>query len=74
MHNKSMAQGKGKIEKVMHEWKQGKLQSSAGSKVKSQRQAVAIAMSEARKAGQDVPEQKAGKKTLKDVVNKLRHS
>lgn len=40
-----------KIEKVMHEWKEGKLHSGSkkGPKVKSQKQAVAIALSEARK-------------------------
>jgi hypothetical protein len=45
--------GKGakKVSKVMKEWKAGKLKSgSTGKKVKSQKQAVAIALSEARKA------------------------
>lgn len=40
-----------KIEKVMHEFKEGKLKSGkdgAGGKVKNRKQAVAIAMSEAR--------------------------
>jgi|TARA_R110000868_G_scaffold352538_1_gene613777 hypothetical protein len=36
-----------KVKKVMREWKAGKLKSSSGDKVKSQKQAVAIAMSEA---------------------------
>jgi hypothetical protein len=36
-----------KVHKVMREWKAGKLKSSSGDKVKSQKQAVAIAMSEA---------------------------
>ena len=46
-----------KVGKVMDEWKQGKLHSGskAGPKVKNQKQAVAIALSEARKAGGDVP-------------------
>lgn len=39
--------GKKKIEKVMGEYKRGTLKSSSGSKVKSRKQAVAIAMSEA---------------------------
>ena len=40
-----------KVEKVMKEWKDDKLKSSSGSKVKSQKQAVAIALSEASKVG-----------------------
>jgi hypothetical protein len=36
-----------KVKKVMREYKAGKLKSSSGDKVKSQKQAVAIAMSEA---------------------------
>lgn len=40
-----------KVRKVMHEFKTGKLRSGSGGKVKSRRQAVAIAMSEAGKSG-----------------------
>lgn len=42
---------KAKIEKVMHEWKEGELRSGSpkGPKVKSQKQAVAIALDEARR-------------------------
>ena len=36
----------GKVKKVMHEYKEGKLRSSSGQKVKKRKQAVAIAMSE----------------------------
>ena len=36
-----------KIEKVMHEYKTGTLKSSSGKKVKSRRQAIKIALSEA---------------------------
>lgn len=39
-----------KIKKVMHEWKRGKLKSSSGQKVKSQKQALAIALSEQARA------------------------
>lgn len=39
--------GAKKVAKVMREYKSGKLKSSSGSKVKSRKQAVAIAMSEA---------------------------
>ena len=47
-----------KIEKVMHEFKEGTLKSGkngSGGKVKSRKQAVAIGISEARKAGTKVP-------------------
>ena len=37
---------KGKVEKVMHEYKQGKLTTGSDRKVKSCKQAIAIAMSE----------------------------
>lgn len=52
-----MVKGSGKVEKVMHEWGQGKLHSGSktGPVVTSQKQAVAIALGEARKAGQKVP-------------------
>jgi len=44
--------GKGKVEKVMHEYKEGKLHSGSkkGPKVTSRKQAIAIAMSEAGKS------------------------
>ncbi len=45
---KATAKQKGKVEKVMSEYKSGKLKSNKkGSAVKSRKQAVAIAMSEA---------------------------
>ncbi len=44
-----------KVEKVMHEYKKGKLKSSSGDKVKSRKQAIAIGLSEAREAGAKVP-------------------
>jgi hypothetical protein len=42
----------GKVEKVMHEFKHGKLHSGSkkGPQVKSRKQAIAIAMSEAGKS------------------------
>ena len=53
-----------KIEDVMHEWKKGKLKSSSGEKVKDQKQAVAIAISEAKEKGLKVPPKKTpAKKT-----------
>ncbi|HEY1933514.1 MAG TPA: DUF6496 domain-containing protein [Acetobacteraceae bacterium] len=40
------------VGRVMHEWKHGELESSRGGKVKSRRQAVAVAMSEAGSSNQ----------------------
>jgi len=51
-----------KVEKVMHEWKEGELKSGSGKKVTSQKQAVAIGLSEARKKGAKVPAKKAASK------------
>ncbi len=46
----------GKVKKVMEEYKEGTLKSGrSGKKVKSRKQAVAIGLSEARKAGAKVP-------------------
>jgi hypothetical protein len=57
----------GKVEKVMHEYKQGQLKSGGKKKVSSRKQAVAIALSEARGAGENVaPKKKAsGGKTTR---------
>jgi hypothetical protein len=52
-----------KVEKVMHEKKKGTLRSGrSGKKVTSRKQAIAIGLSEARKAGAKVPKKKAAKK------------
>jgi len=47
-----------KIERVMHEKKAGTLKSSSGKKVTSRKQAIAIGISEARRAGAKVPKKK----------------
>jgi len=47
-----------KVEKAMHEMKEGKLKSGSGKKVTSKKQAVAIGLSEAREAGAKVPKKK----------------
>lgn len=48
-----------KVERAVREMKQGKLKSGeGGKKVTSQKQAVAIGLSEARKAGGKVPKKK----------------
>ena len=49
------ARQKKKVEKVMHEHKHGTLKSGSGKKVKSRKQAIAIGLSEARRAGGKVP-------------------
>ena len=49
-----------KVKKVMHERKAGTLRSGkSGKKVTSRKQAIAIGLSEARKAGAKVPKKKA---------------
>jgi len=60
---KEMPTGRKKVEKVMREYKEGKLHSGSkkGPTVGSRKQAVAIALSEARKAGAKIPKKK-GKK------------
>jgi uncharacterized protein DUF6496 len=55
-----------KVEKVMREKKRGTLKSGSGKRVTSRKQAIAIGLSEARKAGAKVPnppKRKAGRKT-----------
>jgi hypothetical protein len=48
-----------KVHDTMHEMKEGKLKSGrSGKKVTSKKQAVAIGLSEARKAGAKVPKKK----------------
>lgn len=44
-----------KVEKTLHEMKEGKLKSGSGKKVTSRKQAIAIGLSEAREAGAKVP-------------------
>ncbi len=51
--------GEAKVEKVMHEFKAGKLKSGGTKKVTSRKQAVAIALSEAREAGAKIPKKEA---------------
>ena len=50
-----------KVERAMHERKHGTLRSGrSGKKVTSRKQAIAIGLSEARKAGGKVPTRKRG--------------
>jgi hypothetical protein len=49
-----------KVERAMHEKKQGTLKSGrSGKKVTSRKQAIAIGLSEARKQGSKVPRKKS---------------
>jgi len=61
-----------KVEKAMHERKRGTLKSgSSGKKVKSRKQAIAIGLSEARRAGGKVPaKKKSSKKATKKSSKK----
>jgi hypothetical protein len=52
-----------KVKRAMHERKEGKLKSGrSGKKVKSRKQAIAIGLSQARRAGGKVPRRKSKKK------------
>jgi hypothetical protein len=52
-----------KVERAMHERKEGTLKSGrSGKKVTSKKQAIAIGLSEARKAGAKVPRKKSSSK------------
>ena len=55
---KKVGKGRRKVKKVMGEYKRGKLRSSSGGKVRKRKQAVAIALSEARQAGARIPRRK----------------
>ncbi len=57
MAAKTATKGKGKVEKVMHEFKEGSLKSSSGRKVTNRKQAVAL--SEARRSGARIPKKKS---------------
>jgi Family of unknown function (DUF6496) len=53
-----------KVKRAMHEMKQGTLRSGgSGAKVRSRKQAIAIGLSEARRAGAKVPRKSARKKS-----------
>ena len=53
-----------KVGRAMHERKRGTLKSGSGRKVRSRKQAIAIGLAEARRAGGKVPPRKK-KKTKK---------
>jgi hypothetical protein len=68
-----------KMQKVMHEFKHGDLKSGGRTKVNNPKQAIAIGLSEARKAGAKVPpppkkltKKAAAKKTGRKATAKKR--
>jgi hypothetical protein len=50
-----------KVERTMHERKKGTLRSGSGKKVTSRKQAVAIGLSQARRAGAKVPRRRGSR-------------
>jgi len=55
-----------KVKRAMHERKRGELRSGrSGKKVKSRKQAIAIGLSEARRAGAKVPKRKKSSRRKK---------
>jgi len=63
---------KDKVKKVMEEYKEGSLKSGkSNKKVKSRKQAIAIGLSEARKAGAKVPPAKNNLKQRVIIMKKL---
>jgi hypothetical protein len=60
-----------KVKKAMHERKHGTLRSGgSGTKVTSRKQAIAIGLSEARRAGGKVPSPKSGRSRTKTTGRK----
>jgi hypothetical protein len=50
------------VKSAMHRKKKGTLKSGSGRKVKSRKQAIAIALNETREKGGKVPKRKSGRK------------
>jgi hypothetical protein len=60
-----------KVKKAMHERKSGTLRSGkSGKKVTSRKQAIAIGLSEARRAGGKVPARKSAQKSARKTTKK----
>jgi hypothetical protein len=64
----SSQKAKAKVGKVMSEFKHGQLKSGGRAKVKNPKQAIAIGLSEARRAGADVPPKR--KSAVKSAAKK----
>ena len=66
MASKYGKKAQSKVKRAMHKRKEGTLRSGrSGRKVKSRKQAIAIGLSEARRAGGKVPKKKAAAKRKK---------
>lgn len=66
------AKARSKVKRSMHEMKRGKLQSGrSGKKVRNRKQAIAIGLSQARKAGGKVPRRR---KTSRSSSTRTRRS
>ena len=66
MARKYSRKASSKVKKAMHERKAGTLRSGrSGRKVKSRKQAIAIGLSEARRAGAKVPRKRASARRRK---------
>ena len=65
MAKKKRTGGRKKVGKVMHEYKKGSLKSSSGRKVKKRKQAVAIALNEARSSGAKIPRKRGSRSKTK---------
>ena len=64
-----------KVKRAMHERKQGTLRSGrSGRKVKSRKQAIAIGLSEARRAGAKVPRKRASARRRSSAKKSSRKS
>jgi hypothetical protein len=59
-----------KVGRTMRKRKKGTLKSGSGRKVKSRKQAIAIGLSEARRAGGKVPPKKSNKRSRKKAKKK----
>jgi hypothetical protein len=67
---KTSAKGQAKVGKVMREYKRGQLKSGGRVKVKNPKQAIAIALSEARKSGAKVAAPKKKSSSKKSAAKK----
>ena len=56
---KTASRGRSKVGKVMREYKHGALKSGGKKKVRRRKQAVAIALNEARRSGARIPKKKS---------------
>jgi hypothetical protein len=66
---------KSKVKRAMHKRKRGTLKSGrSGKTVKSRKQAIAIGLSEARKAGGKVPKKKSSRKRSKKKSSRKKSS